>query len=154
MNARLELGETAGCIHVDAKGLSQSHALPIGTSTLTSIFHRDPPTEADLEIAIDLTEEAVMPLARMLPSGAVLLAGNPLTGRIALLAAGSSEIDAVSITAIESLFEQVAMAARRGFWPAGQQMDAPSAAAVLILREFMHHLGFDRIEIPKSPAPT
>jgi exopolyphosphatase/pppGpp-phosphohydrolase len=150
MNIRLELGETAGCIHVDANGLLRSHALPIGTSSLTGIFHRDPPTEADLEIAIDLTEEAVMPLAKLLPAGAVLLAGDSLTRRVAVLAVGSDDIDAVSITAVEDLFEQVAMAARRGFWAGGQRIDGDTAAGALILREFMHHLGFDRMEVPRS----
>jgi hypothetical protein len=66
------------------------------------------------------------------------------------MAAGSEDVDEVSIAAIEALFEQIAMAARRGFWAGDQRMDGPTAAAVLIVREFMHHLGFERIELPRG----
>jgi exopolyphosphatase/pppGpp-phosphohydrolase len=149
---RLELAETAGCVRVDANGSVELLSVPIGITSLTSIFQRDPPTEAEIEIAIDLTEQAVMPLAKLLPAGAVLLAGNPLTLRVAALAAGSRDIDAVSIAAVEGLFEQVAIAARRGFWAGEQRMDGATAAGALILRELMHHLGFDHIELPKNAA--
>jgi exopolyphosphatase/pppGpp-phosphohydrolase len=150
----LELGETAGIVRVDANGASEVVVLPIGTSSLTGIFHRDPPTEAEIEIAIELTEEAVMPLAKLLPTGAILVAGNALTRRVAALAAGSKDIDAVAIAAVEGLFEQLAMAARRGFWAGEQRMDGATAAGTLILREFMHHLGFDHIETPGDAVFT
>jgi hypothetical protein len=150
---RLELGSASSRVHVDANGSSREIALPLGTSNL---FRGDPPRETEIESAIERVEEAVMPLAKLLPAGAALIAGDAMTSRVAAMAAGSNDADAVSIAAVEALFEQLAMGARRGFWAAGQAMDAPTAAAVLIVREFMHHLGFERIEAPAqagSPTP-
>jgi hypothetical protein len=142
---RLELGGASGCVRFDADGLAREIELPLGTSGL---FRGDPPSEAEIESAIDRTEEAVMPLGKVLPATATLRAGDAMTRRVAALAAGTEDADVVSIAAIEALFEQLAMAARRGLWAGEQRMDGPTAAAVLILREFMHHLGFDRIEVP------
>jgi hypothetical protein len=143
---RLELGSTLAHVHVDAQGASRHLPVALGTSGL---FRGDPPSEAEIESAIERVEEAVMPLAKLL-AGATLRAGDAMTRRVAAMAAGSEDVDEVSIAAIEALFEQIAMAARRGFWAGDQRMDGPTAAAVLIVREFMHHLGFERIELPRG----
>jgi hypothetical protein len=143
----LDLGSTAGRVRVDADGASQAYHLPVGTS---GIFRSDPPREAEIESAIDLVEDAVMPLAKLLPAGATLVAGNAMTRRVAGLAAGSGDADSVSIAAVEALFEQLAMGARRGFWAGEERMDIALAAGVLIVREFMHHLGFNSIELPPA----
>jgi hypothetical protein len=144
---RLELGSTLAHVHVDAQGASRHLPVALGTSGL---FRGDPPSEAEIESAIERVEEVVMPLAKLLPAGATLRAGDAMTRRVAAMAAGSEDVDEVSIAAIEALFEQIAMAARRGFWAGDQRMDGPTAAAVLIVREFMHHLGFERIELPRG----
>jgi hypothetical protein len=143
---RLELGSTLAHVHVDAQGASRHLPVALGTSGL---FRGDPPSEAEIESAIERVEEALMPLAKLL-AGATLRAGDAMTRRVAAMAAGSEDVDEVSIAAIEALFEQIAMAARRGFWAGDQRMDGPTAAAVLIVREFMHHLGFERIELPRG----
>ena len=141
----LEMGEAAGRVRVDANGLLLDIPLPAGT---VGMFRSDPPRESEIESAIDRVEEAVMPLAKVLPPGATLVAGNALTRRVAAVAAGSDAVESVAVAAVEALFEQVAMGARRGFWSGEQRMDGSLAAGALILREFMDHLGFDRIEVP------
>jgi hypothetical protein len=146
---RLALGSTAGMVYVDSDGAAREFSLPVASSTL---FRGDPPSEAEIESAIERVEEAVMPLAKLLPRGAVLRAGDASVRHTAAMAAGSDEVDAVSIAAVEALFEQLAMGARRGFWAGEQRMDRQAAGAVLVLREFMHHLGFERIELRPAAA--
>lgn len=62
-------------------------------------------------------------------------------------AAGRIRVDRASLDALEARFEQMALAARRSAWSREFHMDSFLAAGLLILREFMHHAGFDRIEL-------
>ena len=121
--------------------------MPIGSSVVAQLFRSDPPTERELESAIDLVEEAVMPLAKEVPPGSALIAGDALTCEVAALSAGDQAVDRVSIDAVEGLFDQLARAGRRGTWVGTARMDATVAAAVVILREFMHHAGFRSIQL-------
>lgn len=144
---QLELGAGAGRVGIIADDARRELPLPVGTSQLTRRFRRDPPRPVDLEEAIEVTEDAVMPLARLLPTDSVLRANDPLTRLVALRAAGSDAAQRVSLDAIEALFGQLADAAQRGFWSGELRLDATTAAALVILREFMHHAGFGSIEL-------
>jgi len=143
----LEMEEAAGRVRVDANGSLLEFPFRAGTA---GMFRSDPPRESEIESAIDRVEEAVMPLAKQLPRGAALVAGNAATRAVAALAAGTVDVEAVPVEAVERVFEQLAMSARRGFWAEGGRMDSSTAAGVLILREFMHHLGYGRIELPRE----
>ncbi|MCM2252249.1 MAG: hypothetical protein NDJ19_07815 [Ramlibacter sp.] len=144
---QLELGAGAGHVGIIAADAGRKLPLPIGSSHLVRLFRRDPPRPVDLEEAIEVTEDAVMPLARLLPPDSVLRADDPLTRQVALRAAGSDAVQSVSLDAIEALFGQLADAAQRGFWSGELRLDPTEAAALVILREFMHHAGFDSIEL-------
>jgi hypothetical protein len=146
---RLELGSASGRVRIDAATASASREIPLPVGT-TGLFRNDPPRESEIEFAIERVEQAVMPLAKLLPHDAVLCAGDAFVRHLGETAAGSDNVDAVSVVAVEALFEQLAMAARRGLWSSDQCMDSRTAAGVLILREFMHHLGFDRIALPPA----
>lgn len=143
----LELGSSHGRIRADGDGSTVIFPLPVGTSNVIALFRRNPPTESELEIAIEVIEEAVMPLAKNMPQGAVLVAASHLARKLVSLSTGSSTSDVASLEAVEARFEEMALAARRGAWSREAQMDSSLSAGLLILREFMHHAGFNRIEL-------
>ena len=148
----LELGPSPGRIRVDGDGSTGTFPLPVGTSEVVALFRRDPPTEGELEIAIELIEEAVMPLAKQVPRKAVLVAASDLARDLVMFSTGSAAGHGASLDAVEGRFEQLALAARRGAWSREVHMDSSFAAGLLILREFMHHAGFDRIELRDAVA--
>jgi hypothetical protein len=143
----LELGPASGRIRVDGDGSTEIFPLPVGTTDVIALFRRDPPTEGELEIAIELIEDAVMPLARKLPRKSVLVAANDLALKLVNLSTGCAASHCASLGAVEVRFEQMALAARRGAWSRELHLDSSLSAGLLILREFMHHAGFDRIEL-------
>jgi hypothetical protein len=144
---RLMLGAVESRVQVLETHAFREMRLPIGSSAVAEIFRSDPPTERELESAIDLIEEAVMPFAKEVPPGSALIAGDALTCEVAALGAGDQIVERVSIDAVEGLFDQLARAGRRGTWVGTTRMDATLAAAVVILREFMHHAGFLTIQL-------
>jgi hypothetical protein len=146
----LELGASASRIRIERNGATNDLPLPIGTSIVSALFQRDPPRESELEAAIDLIEQAVMPLAKVMPRQAVLVAGNELARNLASASTGSDGSRFALLVAVEARFEQLAQAAGRGMWDRDNRMDSAIAAGLLILREFMHHSGFERIELRES----
>ncbi len=119
--------------------------LPIGaTRTAEQFFRHDPPRPAELEAAIDAVEDQVMRAAGQLPTGSSLRLIGSFAGEIRHAESTSDRANAVvNLDEVEHLFQRLASAslgnpaARRGLPPGN-----PFVAAVLILREFMHHLGF------------
>jgi len=108
-------------------------------------FHHDPPTPAEMEQAIDVVEEALM--ATHLPHAerGELVTSDPwLRGLPGLRDEGAS----LTRDDVEALFQQLASAslgnsgALRNL-PAGGR----AGAALLILRECMHHLGYESVRI-------
>jgi hypothetical protein len=148
----LEIGPSSGCIRAAGGGSTEIFPFPVGTADVLALFRHDPPTEGELEIAIELIEDAVMPLAKTLPRGSVLVAGNDLVLKLAHLSTGCVASQAASLDAVEAQFEQIALAARRGAWSRELQIDPSLCAGLLILREFMHHASFDRIELRNGVA--
>jgi hypothetical protein len=146
----LELGASAGRIRVERNGATDELPLPIGTSIVSALFRRDPPRESELEAAIDLIEQAVMPLAKVMPRQAVLVAGNELARKLVSAGTGSDGTRVALLDAVEARFELLALAAARGMWSRDNRMDSSDSAGLLILREFMHHAGFERIELRDS----
>lgn len=127
------------------------------TEIAEEFFRHDPPAPLELENAIDAVEADVSRAQRIVARGSVLSADDP-TARDIARAAGMPDAGATNLPldAVELLFQRLASAslgntaARRGV-PSGNTF----VAAVLILREFMHHLGFASITIEPdaSAAP-
>lgn len=119
--------------------------LQIGArQTAEALFRHDPPRPAELETAIDAVEDQVMRMAGQLPKGSSLLATGPFADEIGHTAKTSGPANpVVALDDLEQLFQRLASeslgnpAARHGL-PSGNAF----VATVLILREFMHHLGF------------
>ena len=121
------------------------HHLPLGLQSLTQrSFQQRMPTPAQLETGIMEVEDAVMPLARLLPAHTLLATRDPLLRHLALQAVGGhapGEVPAITREAIEALFERLVAQSSRHY--SHQDPDLPqdprAAAALLVLREILHH---------------
>jgi hypothetical protein len=112
-----------------------------------TLFLHDPPTPVEIERAIDVVEDAVMRLPRAAgPSAALVGSGAHLRG---WAAAGGARL---TLETVEQWFQRLASTAlgqpqaMHGL-PGGRA----AAATLLILREFMHHLGYTAIVVDADP---
>lgn len=107
-------------------------------------LRHQPPLALELEQAIELTEEWVMPLAaRFSGPHTLVLQGTAATLLEAQLASGPQ---GQPLEAVEALFNR--MAALSQGRPASQDplpAEPRWCAALLVLREFMHHLHFAHV---------
>jgi exopolyphosphatase/pppGpp-phosphohydrolase len=125
--------------------------LPFGPHSLAEgRFRHDLPTPFELEQAIDVIEEALT--ATRLPQatrGALVTAAPLLLALPGLDRPGAS----LPRDAVESLFQRLASASLgHPSALAGLANDGEAAAALVILRECMHHLGFDAVQTSADPA--
>lgn len=118
--------------------------LAVGAHALAEgVFRHDPPTPHELEQAIDQVEEALMTAGlRHAARGELWTQAPQLLALPGLQAPGAR----LSRDDVEALFQRLASAALghpglRDTLPAGRE----AAAALLILRECLHHGGFDGI---------
>lgn len=106
-------------------------------------FHHDPPTSREIELAIDFVEDEIMRLGKPAELDTALW-GNGLTLRDWVAVSGQT----MPVEIVEQWFQRLASAslgqtgALQGL-PAGRE----AAATLLILREFMHHLGYPAITV-------
>ena len=125
--------------------------LAIGPDVLaTQVFRHDPPTSAEVERAIDLIEEALMASALPHAPGRGLQTGEAVLRAYA--APGERSVDRAQV---EGWFDRLAAAAQ-GLNPAAAQglpTGPHAAAALVILRECMHHLGFARLHFVPPITP-
>lgn len=111
-----------------------------------------PPQPIELEHAIELTENAVMPLADQFSGGNELV----LHGMGAVLLAQGLEAALIhrtelTLDEVENLFNRlVAVSQGRPSTQEALPTDARFFAALLILREFMHHLQFVSVTLRPS----
>jgi hypothetical protein len=119
--------------------------LPLGTASLARQWMRHtPPTPLDIEHAIEQTEDVVMPLAARLVRNQLLELRGP--GAALILQGVSAAPDAVlrwNLDDVEDIFNRIAMVSQGR--PAGQEALPTSPefyAAMVILRECLHHLRF------------
>lgn len=140
------------------------HHLQLGMDLLAHrTFKRHMPTEAQLEQGIILVEDAVMPLARLVPLSNVFVTQDPCLLEVAQQALGIQDLHAawaatgrlpvLSREAIEAQFELLVRQAAHPHVPLGDLPQSPRwAAALLILREVLHHwqLGAVRV-LPDGP---
>lgn len=124
--------------------------LPLSVDALVrqSLRH-EPPLPIELEHAIELTEDAVMPLAAQFAGGS----GLTLQGLGASLIVNALETSGVmqavlTLDEVEALFNRL-IAVSQGR-PTSQEKlptDTLFFASLLILREFMHHLRFQEVNL-------
>ncbi|QQX88156.1 hypothetical protein JJQ59_22440 [Cupriavidus necator] len=135
---RLIIGTTQSrVLSTTADGRHDTMTLAIGVDNVRpGTFSTQPPHPSELEAAIEYVENVVMPLARRLPRDAVLAVEGELPREVKAL----RDIDDV-----EARFNSVVAVAYGGPITDAVLSDQRHASAVLILREFMHHLGFGRL---------
>ena len=140
----LSLGDTELTLDIGP----QQHRLPIGIATLVKAFGQRLPNALMLENAIADVEDAVMPAGRWLPAGASLLqTADPLLRQLIHGATADPQATQASREAIENLFELLARQAQQpGHADPQLPQTAEHAAALLILREAMHHWGLDTLQ--------
>lgn len=107
------------------------------------LFRRDPPTPLEMEQAIDVVEEALAASGLRQGSGGELLIADPV-----LHASLRLTEDGMRLTRdeVEARFDSLAAASlgRPGAL-ADQPPGGDAAAALLVLRECMHHLGYESV---------
>lgn len=124
--------------------------LPLGAErTAREQFKTVPPTPLAMEHAIQVVEDVVMPLRALIPRAALLFGADATLREIALLSGVEPGMpQTLSLEAMERTFNRLA-AVVEGSSAAHQGLPASNgfAAALLILREFMHHLQFAQIVV-------
>jgi hypothetical protein len=142
----LQLGaETSTVLCVENGHVVLQQELQLGTASMARQWMRHtPPTPLDIEHAIEVTEDVLMPLAAKLVRTEQLQLGG--SGAALILQGVGSAPDAVlrwSLEEVEDLFNRIAMVSQGR--PSGQEA-LPTApefyAAMVILRECLHHLRF------------
>ncbi|MGL6371669.1 hypothetical protein ACSZNB_19595 [Aeromonas hydrophila] len=138
----LSLGEHNSQLQLTrADGTRFTRDLGFGLEAMTpGPFRRDPPSALELEQAIMVVEDVLMPLAAEVPPHEVvtLQAQLPLAEVL-----GSRELSRESL---EQLFGQfAAMVEGDPLAAANLPKTRRFAAALLILREWMHHLSAERV---------
>lgn len=124
--------------------------LEIGTrKTAVRHFRHDAPTADELENAITAIEDALMPVRAQIPDGSTLKSMDAGIRDIAH-AAGLPHQPKLKVhrDSVEQTFRRMADVAHGR--PAAHDplpQGTAFAARLLILREFMHHMGFEEIAI-------
>jgi hypothetical protein len=118
--------------------------LGVGTQSIADGFFRHAPTlPYDLERAIDAVEDALMSADVPRAIGGPLVSSDPALRTLPGLQASTAT---VSRNHIEALFQQLATTSLdRPGHTSGLPLVGGDAAALLILRECMHHLGFESL---------
>ncbi|UUC94215.1 MULTISPECIES: hypothetical protein [Comamonas] len=140
----LSLGDTALTLDIGP----QQHRIPIGLATLVNAFGQHMPDALTLENAIADVEDAIMPAGRWLPAGASMLqTADPLLRQLIHSSTADPQATQASRDAIENLFELLARQAQQpGHADPQLPQTAEHAAALLILREAMHHWGMAALQ--------
>ncbi len=128
--------------------------LPLGSEkTSKEFFKHTPPSPDEIEYAINFIEDNIVPLKKILPSNSELYSFSPVMQEIILQANKNilSQEKILPIKDMEDIFSRLAIIISGRPYSTDTLPESTSfAASLLILREFMHHLGFQNIIIKKS----
>jgi hypothetical protein len=148
----LELGGNTSVVRSGEGATPAAKEFKLGVESLVQqcLLHQ-PPLPIELEHAIELTEDVVMPLASQFASPLLVLQGMGAQVIAKAMQAGGLVQTTLTLDMVESLFNRlVAVSEGR---PASQESlptDKCLFASLLILREFMHHLGFTQVTLQTS----
>lgn len=153
MNIQLTLDGRQALLHDAHDGtlLGQIEAGP--QAMIEQHFQRAPLHAAALERAIEWTEDRIQQAKLQLPPGSRLSTQDVHVRRLAQ-AAGLQQADlSLHVGAVEQLFSRLVLQSF-GQSPGQQALpkDPTLFATVVLLREMLHHLRFERIEITTGNA--
>ena len=128
-----------------AQGGDAAVHIPLARSAVAALLRHAPPTALEIERAIEVVEDAVMPARARLPAALQLATADArllaLAGHAGVRVPAAGEPPAwLPTAAIEQLFNRLAALAEGR--PAAQDAlpaDADSAATLVLVRELMHH---------------
>ena len=124
-----------------------SYTMPLELSAVVQRFGHALPAALQLENAIAKVEDAIMPVGQHLPAGAqVLCTDDTVLRELIHAATGQPEALSASRAAIEALFSDLARQAQGGAHAVHLPATPQAAAALLIVRECMHHWGMQVLE--------
>lgn len=128
-------------VHVDNQVMD---SFLLGKNQLTEVLKSSPPSPYELEVAIEILENNFMPLVHKLPENGLL----KVTGEGFSSLSSSLGKTMLSLDEVEDCFRRLADVSE-GYPPVLEPLptDADFYMQILILREFMHHLKFDAVEI-------
>lgn len=129
--------------------------LELGDQLITDRFFNEfPPTSNEIDHAINFTEETLAPVQDLFEAETVLFSHDSLAMEIAQLAFNTSkEGKQINVPAVEleNVFYRLSEIVNG--LPASQDVLPDSnqfAAYLLIIREVMHHLGFEQLVVKKG----
>ena len=150
-------GETSSVKTLLGAQVLVSNEITLGVDSLVrqSIRH-EPPQPIELEHAIELTEDAVMPLAAQFAGNTgVVLQGMGAALIIFGLDAAGLSLTSPTRDEVETLFNRlVAVSEVRPISHEVLPIHSRFFAAMLMLREFMHHLNFANVALEPSRDPV
>lgn len=117
--------------------------LAVGPQAVAAAFFRhDPPLPHELERAIDAVEDALMHANVPRANGGALVTSDPVLSLFLGLQPGGAM---VTRDHVEALFQRLAAASLGRPGDVSSLPQGREAAALLILRECMHHLDFESV---------
>ncbi len=154
----LHIGEDRTCV-ASGTGIESHQVLMLemgACRTSIDFFKHNPPSPLELENAIMVVEDEVTRARGAALGRATLYSTDKLVGdMVRMVGCPDALVSTLTIEQVERLFNQ--LAARSEGRPASHA-DVPDdpgfAATLLILREFMHHLNFDRIKFVRASLQT
>lgn len=131
---------------------AEAVTLPVGIRDFAdNILRHDPPTPAELERAIDVVEDALSGSRLAQAERGALATSDAVVRSMPGL---QEAVTGLSREAVEAQFQ---LLASRSHGTPVAESELPTgldfAAALLILRECMHHLGFKSVQVEAERAP-
>ena len=144
------------CSQPDRRTAPGGMYLPLGLDLLVyQVFGNSMPNEAQLEHGIMLVEDAIMPVAAEIPAHSMLLLNDRLLHAVGRSALGRAQVHTHSVRreAVETLFNLLVMQAAHPSVPHPDVPQTPqAAAALLILREVLHHWQLESVLLDDQPS--
>jgi hypothetical protein len=127
----------------------------VGWQTIARELKHNPPSPLELENAIAAIEDEIARAQALPPEGSRVRTADALIREIALAAGLPHEAEAIfTLAAVEQAFQRLAAQATRGLGTAdGVAAGKEPAAALVILRELMHHMMLPAITV-HSPSDS
>ena len=143
----LAIGDNETLLAIGSARMSDAgtlHRLPVGSQTTArALGMNQVPTPQQLERVIEQIEDAVMPLFKLLRPYSVLFVE---AAALAPFWRAHAPAASVSVGDVEIAFQDLAAVAEgRPASRDGGTSQPPYAVSLLILREAMHHLGFQDV---------
>ncbi|WP_066568998.1 hypothetical protein [Snodgrassella sp. CFCC 13594] len=128
----------------------QQHTLPLGAHTLTQRFFSNNPASAYAwEMAIQTVEDAIAPMRTLIIADAALWIRQSVFAALPGALRPEQGPAQLSLTVIEAAFKSLSATAEGLPMPRNLPTESDFPARLLLLREWMHHMGFVNAWLPQ-----